>query len=1088
MATEPLDTIRNAAAKLAPEHAQILPNAEAQSVPLTNAKEVRVAWAYSTDDNYAELEQFLSRYTWPTNSDKKEGQRYVDSPVIGGTPLPGRWRQAFISRIERRGEDRQPEFLIVLTLRRGWSESIDWTEALLVSRKDADGNSVSVPSVNDTESYNDAAAVVVRFPNISPYKIRKCMAEFADSTFTDPKVQGDAILGTWHKAFVSGRVVEDGSGVVELVLSRERFTVRLYQNYGTVTQASVYKLYGVTRDIAQAIVTSWQDEGRSADISLSSDSELCVVTLTDRDAAKDNLSTSWIKDACDKFIRYHFAWGYTKAELDAWIKAHDGTLNSPAVSGDEGADTQPISRRLSVRERGDGLFNAEIEERKFDNSDPTNPDYSITIPTGLTTTRVQEYGWNLKASEVSASDLQDRYDLIAKEIGLTVQFEITRRDDCSFDYRAVLTRVSTTSSDLSSGDLGITTKVIVGKHLDGTGEKAAVEALAVSGPRKRVSLDLDIADDDSKRYKATVQQVVETEGSALSTTGAGIQTSIVAHKNRDVGDVADLGSSGIRERVSASLQVGDDGTQDITIQKQTLVETNDYTKATTGAGVQISVTAHKNVDPADIADLGAAGIRERVSASVSPNDDGSIDATIQKQTVVETNSDHDNGTFAEQGIFTKLFFGNNADAGDLPTIAVGYRKRHSISIQASDDGSLAYSISEQQVAKLEDIFDIDASGATGIGRKVYSGTNVAPSELDAVIAGLTPSATVEYDLSVQGKDDGTIDYTVREITKKDPSGTYNVGSKGETVTIVVARNKASLADPATPTTRGVTKLLQPVLADDGSISYELRTVTQAEVEATTKGGSILTAETRKHVRGGTTEVDWDASAAVVEGTAIRWELELQQDGSVRYVKTTDVAAERVAPAGATTLKAVNLLPSRDRFGYQDTLIHFENVARADLGTYFVYTGTTYGRVEQFRINPSGKYSGEAVTRTYNSEGGGWWGALSPPDDDEYYLWDLMWDTRADDDGNSMTGYWIILYTIAEAWHTDFADAAAFILNGLQPTFTTKEYVSGKEIWHSKRTEAIAISDRISGTDTAILDLPGDFVAAMTINAPVIVTA
>ena len=69
MAEEQTLSPANAAAKLDVDHAFFLPGSEARSVPLLKAKEVRVAWAYGTDDEYDELEWFLGKYTWHTNID-----------------------------------------------------------------------------------------------------------------------------------------------------------------------------------------------------------------------------------------------------------------------------------------------------------------------------------------------------------------------------------------------------------------------------------------------------------------------------------------------------------------------------------------------------------------------------------------------------------------------------------------------------------------------------------------------------------------------------------------------------------------------------------------------------------------------------------------------------------------------------------------------------------------------------------------------------------------------------------------------------------------------------------------------------------
>ena len=128
--------------KLDPSDAEFLSRSEATSVPLNNEKEVRIGWAFSSDKNFSNFEHFFDDYAWPTN-EKKQG--WVDAPVIDAVPLGGKWRLAFTTRIERLDDRGRREFLIVVTLRLGWAEVINWDEALLVNKKDSDGNGESVP-------------------------------------------------------------------------------------------------------------------------------------------------------------------------------------------------------------------------------------------------------------------------------------------------------------------------------------------------------------------------------------------------------------------------------------------------------------------------------------------------------------------------------------------------------------------------------------------------------------------------------------------------------------------------------------------------------------------------------------------------------------------------------------------------------------------------------------------------------------------------------------------------------------------------------------------------------------------------------
>lgn len=344
MATEPLDSTRNAAAKLDPKLAFFLPNSEAPSIPLTNAKEVRVAWSFSTDDNYAELEQYLTYYTWPTNKDKE--QRYVVDPIVGGTPLPGTWRQAFITRIERRGEDRQPEMLVVLTLRRGWAEAIDWTEALATSWKITDGNSTEVSGISNTASFDTAQVLSLRFPNIAPTKVKECIESLPISIIEADNrvVQGLSLTQTWHRAAATATRTEDGSFVIDLLITRNRFTVALYQSFGTPGQRTGYRIYDVPRDQESGITTAWKATGRTADVDLNTSRDLCTVTL-------------WMENETDSNYAYIAA---TSCAFYVSRTHYDNQAIIPETPANDMGITYTASFQL---DRGSGRYNGWIEKQ-----------------------------------------------------------------------------------------------------------------------------------------------------------------------------------------------------------------------------------------------------------------------------------------------------------------------------------------------------------------------------------------------------------------------------------------------------------------------------------------------------------------------------------------------------------------------------------------------------------------------------------------------------------------------------------------------------------------------------------------------------
>jgi hypothetical protein len=207
MAAEQNISPQNAAEKLSPETAEFFKSAEARSVPLIEAREVQVGWEYTTNDDYAELEWFLTHYTWATNKDVAKGQRFVEDPVVAGIPLPGIWRQAFVTRISRLNQNRQEVFWIVITLRKGYASTADNTEAYVDSGAD----------MADTEE----GKFFVTFPNIRPDKIQTVMSSLlARDTATDPKFGKTTLTGKYVYSKVEDRIQDDGSHHIRVTLTK----------------------------------------------------------------------------------------------------------------------------------------------------------------------------------------------------------------------------------------------------------------------------------------------------------------------------------------------------------------------------------------------------------------------------------------------------------------------------------------------------------------------------------------------------------------------------------------------------------------------------------------------------------------------------------------------------------------------------------------------------------------------------------------------------------------------------------------------------------------------------------------------------
>ena len=282
-------------AKLDPSKAGFLSRSEATSVPLNNEKEVRIAWAFSVDDNFSNFEHFFDDYTWATNK-KKQG--WVEAPVIDGVPLLGKWRHAFTTRIERQDDRGKNEFLIVVTLRLGWAEAINWDEARV--RK----GHVALSNTEDADqpygSDDATVALDVEFPNFSPFH-SVAAGEALPATRDDFTVNGNPASGTFHKQMADVEEQEDGTHILVARYSKPTYTLTGFRSWLLAGQSSVKLCWGVPKDIAQEIITSFTSKGYSVEPSFSKDQELVNLRITMPSFIMQLLADSIATNTCDRF-------------------------------------------------------------------------------------------------------------------------------------------------------------------------------------------------------------------------------------------------------------------------------------------------------------------------------------------------------------------------------------------------------------------------------------------------------------------------------------------------------------------------------------------------------------------------------------------------------------------------------------------------------------------------------------------------------------------------------------------------------------------------------------------------------------------
>ena len=273
-----LENVENSRSKLNPVHAKFFQNVEAVSVPLTDTKEVRVLWGYSTEQEYSELENFLQAYTWPTNIGPK---RYVKDPIIAGEKLKGTWRQAFISRIPQDTQSGTSDMWIALTLRKGWAESLNWDEARFIGMRDSKGSVIT-----DSDDPNQKLDIVL--PNVDPTKAYSIIEALGDNIAfgTSTRLLNGTITGTWYRSLAIPVEQADGSSTITITLSQEAFAVSTSSFQGTPDASARIQYWRVPKDQVATIVGKYTDDGDSVSAALSRSEELVDISI-DRDASSE---------------------------------------------------------------------------------------------------------------------------------------------------------------------------------------------------------------------------------------------------------------------------------------------------------------------------------------------------------------------------------------------------------------------------------------------------------------------------------------------------------------------------------------------------------------------------------------------------------------------------------------------------------------------------------------------------------------------------------------------------------------------------------------------------------------------------------
>ena len=186
------------------------------------------------------LETYTSTFNHPT------AHRYVDNPLVEGTPMAGRWRCVSVDIKMQGGVP-----YIVQTLKLGYLETIVKTVNNVTVYDFAEARLLNPGMFDAIRPY-----VIIVWQNISPEKVLE-VAAAAPTTATNPIIFGSALpAGTWIRKGDVARGSDDGSCFVAITLSLEpeAVTVLTEAQADATGQRTITRTD--TREAARALVAA----------------------------------------------------------------------------------------------------------------------------------------------------------------------------------------------------------------------------------------------------------------------------------------------------------------------------------------------------------------------------------------------------------------------------------------------------------------------------------------------------------------------------------------------------------------------------------------------------------------------------------------------------------------------------------------------------------------------------------------------------------------------------------------------------------------------------------------------------------------
>lgn len=264
----------------------------------------------AVDREYADiLSQYLRDYTSEVNNTTR--QPYATGLYVNTKAMAGTWRGGLVTL--EPSQQNEGSYDIVQELREGLLTSLDYTEARFLQSRRYTGDGAS----NPTEEY-----VILQWKAVNPDTLSSLASAKVDTAALasvghrnwDNPAAAVSIGSDWHHIGTITRLEDppDGSGTVEMLIGKPEVVYTGHQDWGGWGRFDVTTYWNVPKQLAQALVDTFQAAGKSAYVTGVSDG-LCGIQVRSKNFTAVTVSSEVTAEDCNSQTTSDFSFGGSNA-------------------------------------------------------------------------------------------------------------------------------------------------------------------------------------------------------------------------------------------------------------------------------------------------------------------------------------------------------------------------------------------------------------------------------------------------------------------------------------------------------------------------------------------------------------------------------------------------------------------------------------------------------------------------------------------------------------------------------------------------------------------------------------------------------